>query len=67
MRDPKRLAGFYETMGKIHAEFLPDWRFGQLMQNFIGWHYQKYGTDVFYVEEEKMLERFSSYVNEIAG
>ncbi len=67
MRDPNRLDDFYKEMGELHAKYLPDWRFGQLIQNFLGWHYQKYKTDVFYIEENKMLERFKAYISEMTG
>lgn len=47
MRDPNRLDNFYENFKKIHKENVPDWRFGQLISNFVSW----YGKDIFYLEE----------------
>ena len=59
MRDVKRLDSFYDKMKEIHKEKFPDWRFGQLMINFLRW----YGRDPFYLEEDKFLERFEEFVN----
>lgn len=54
MRDPERLAPFYEKLWAVHMQF-PDWRFTQLMSNFCQW----YGSDMnelFYMEEERFVE-----------
>jgi hypothetical protein len=51
MRNPDRLDPFYNKLCKIHKEKFPDWRFGQLVFNFIRW----YG-DPFYLEEDKFIE-----------
>lgn len=64
MRDPKRLDDFYDKMKRIHQEKLPDWRFGQLMGNFLGWFVQKHG-DYFYVEDARMLEYFEEYIDSL--
>ena len=47
MRDPNRIANFMYEVGDIWAKNLPDWRFGQLMCNFIS----ECG-DPFYWEED---------------
>lgn len=64
MRDPKRLDGFYDKMKKIHQEKLPDWRFSQLMGNFLGWLVQQKG-DYFYIEDAQMLKYFEEYVDSL--
>ena len=33
----------------------PDLRFGQLMSNFFGWLMQEKGVDLFFPEEDKMI------------
>lgn len=66
MRDPNRLDKFYEEFKDIHKKNFPDWRFGQLICNFLGWYVNKYG-DPFFPEEEKMIEKFKEYVKEIKG
>lgn len=64
MRDPKRLDNFYDTMKKIHQEKLPDWRFGQLMENFLGWLAQQ-NEMYFYLGDAQMLRYFEEYVDSL--
>lgn len=66
MRDPNRLDKFYEDFRDIHKKNFPDWRFGQLISNFLGWYVGKYG-DPFFPEEDKMIEKFKEYTKEIKG
>ncbi len=61
MRDVNRLDDFYTVLAMVHKKCFPDWRFGQLVQNFIGWHVGKYGKDVFYLEEDAMIDRIIEY------
>ena len=61
MRDPKRLDGFYKQLCKIHKECFPDWRFGQFCSNFFGWLISEKGVDIFFPEEDKMLEYLKEY------
>ena len=59
MRDPERLAPFYEKLWAVHMQF-PDWRFIQLMSNFCQW----YGSDMnelFYMEEERLVETLADF------
>ena len=51
MRDPGRIDKFYNEFKKVHKESFPDWRFGQLVINFLGW----LGRDPFFLEEDEML------------
>ena len=64
MRDPKRLDDFYDRMKKIHQEKLPDWRFGQLMSNFLGWLAQQ-NKMYFYLGDAQMLRYFEEYVDSL--
>ena len=64
MRNVDRLNSFYEDMRVLHSK-LPDWRFMQLMLNFFSWHYQTYGTDGFYVEDNEFLDRFHRFIKEM--
>ena len=66
MRDPNRLNEFYNTMKTLHQACFPDLRFGQLMSNFFGWLMQKYQMDLFFPEEDKMLEYFREYCKEFS-
>ena len=65
MRDPNRLDYFYETLKNYHKWYFADWRFGQLIINFLNWHLNKYKTDGFYIEENEMLKRFSEFKNDM--
>lgn len=63
MRDPKRLAPFYEKLWAGHMQ-LPDWRFAQLMCNFCAY----YGTNfnnLFYMEDAEFDEKFTNYCNAV--
>lgn len=61
MRDPKRLDDFYDRMKKVHQEKLPDWRFGQLMLNFL----RHTGTEIgiFYMEDERLIKKLEEYAD----
>lgn len=61
MRDPNRLDNFYFQLREIHKTKFPDWRFGQLMSNFFGWLYETKKIDLFFPEEDKMLEYFKEF------
>lgn len=57
MRNPDRLDSFYEELKKMHKDKVPDWRFGQLILNFIRW----YG-DPFFLEEKGFLEKLREFI-----
>lgn len=61
MRDPNRLYKFYSELTEIHKRSFPDWRFMQLMLNFIGWVQSTKGTDGWHYEEDKTLELLKEY------
>ncbi len=61
MRDINRIDNFMEEIKKLWKENFPDWRFGQLITNFISW----YKTDLFYLEENDFLKAFNDFVKEI--
>lgn len=63
MRDPNRLDNFYTELCQIHKKYCPDWRFGQLCSNFFGWLASKKQIDLFFPEEEKMLEYLYEYID----
>jgi hypothetical protein len=46
---------------------LPDWRFGQFILNFISWYYNKYKTDIFYIEDDEMIKYIKEFVNKVMG
>lgn len=61
MRDPNRLYKFYNELMNEHMENLPDWRFGQLMNNFFSW----LNRDYFYLEDDEFIKIFKEYINNI--
>ena len=61
MRDPNRLDNFYDEFKKIHKEVFPDWRFGQLCSNFLGWLATVKKIDCFFPEEDRMLQYLREY------
>ena len=63
MRNPNRLDKFYDEMKEVHKKSFPDWRFGQLMSNFLGWLYSVKGRDPFFPEEGDMIEYFKEFAN----
>lgn len=58
MRDINRLDEFYDKLKNIHKKSFGQWRFGQLMFNFIS----ECG-DPFYWEEDKFIEEIKKYAN----
>lgn len=62
MRNPNRLYNFYDELRTIHMTYFPDWRFGQLMSNFLGWVQSTKKIDVFFPEENDMLEYLREFV-----
>ena len=67
MRDINRLDNFYDNLKSIHKSYIPDWRFGQFIMNFMGWYYNKYKRDCFYIEEDKMIKYIEEFVDEVKG
>ena len=65
MRDPKRLDDFYRRMKDIHQEKLPDWRFGQLMLNFLSMYMMGNETALFYMEDKELIKRLEEYVESL--
>lgn len=64
MRDPKRLDKFYREFNRIHQQYFSDWRFGQLISNFFGWIYSEKKIDIFFPEEDRMIELLREFAGE---
>lgn len=58
MRDPDRIESFLAELGAEWKATFPDWRFGQLMYNFLA----EMG-DPFYWEEDYFLRKFKEYAD----
>jgi len=66
MRDPNRIDKFCDELKAIWHQ-VPDWRFGQLMENMLGARLQAVpsATGFFYTEDEELFEFFKNYMKEI--
>jgi len=60
MRDTKRIRKFCNELATIWETECPDWRFGQLMSNVLG-KMQSEGRDIFFPEEQEMIDYFKKY------
>ena len=58
MRDPARVAKFFEELTALWLEYCSDWRFGQLISNFILGE----GRDPFYWEEDKFIKELKEFM-----
>lgn len=56
MRKTERIEPFLEKLGEYWKK-VPDWRFGQLMVNFLG----QLERDPFFYEEDELLEELEKY------
>lgn len=65
MRNVKRIKPFCDNIAKLWGDNLPDWRFGQLMSNFFGWLFETKKVDLFFPEENAMLEYFKEFIESV--
>ena len=64
MRDKYRLFKFYEELREIHMKYFPDWRFSQMISNvLVDWRFRT-GRDIFFLEEDEMIQIFKDYIKE---
>ena len=61
MRDPDRIKDFMDELEKIWHDSFPDWRFGQLMSNILGFASMESKKDIFFIEDDEMLGLFKKY------
>ena len=57
MRDPNRLYKFYAELQRIHIQYFPDWRFGQLIFNV----FDSRRENLWFTEEDRMISYFKEY------
>ena len=62
MRDINRLDKFYDELKEIHKSHCGQWRFGQLISNVLGDWQAKTGRDIFFPEDDEMIQIFKDYV-----
>lgn len=67
MRNSNRLYDFYKELQAIHIRYFPDWRFGQLMSNFFSWLTSEKDVDIFFPEEDEMIEYIREYTESLGN
>ena len=65
-RDGNRIQPFCDRLSKAW-EKLPDWRFGQLMVNLMRDYEAEHGHDIFYLEEDEMIQIIEGYCERFSG
>ena len=63
MRDKNRIPVFIKELERIWMQCYPDWRFGQLMMNFLNYVALEQKRYPFFPEEDEMVELFKEYAN----
>lgn len=58
MRDVERIQKFCDRLAALWKNEVPDWRFGQLISNFL----RDYHHDTFYLEEDEFMEELELYI-----
>lgn len=66
MRDPQRTWAVCNQIASFWGARVPDWRFGQLIMNFMSWHMNTYHTDAYYIEDDEFMKRFKIFIKEVA-
>lgn len=61
MRDTNRIYPFINELRTIWSVYYPDWRFGQLMMNFLNYVALEHKRDPFFPEETEMLKYLKEY------
>lgn len=67
MRDSNRLDKFYDEFKRIHKKYFPDYRFLQLMLDFMGWIVNTKKLDPFFCEEDKCIDLLREYTGTGGG
>lgn len=62
MRDPNRIAKFCDRLAEAWRTN-PDLRFGQFVLNALGSIQAEKRRDVFYIEDDEMIEAIEAYAN----
>ena len=60
MRDPNRIDRFCNELNRMW-HMVPDWRFGQLISNVLGQYVHETKRDIFFPEDDELLEYFRQY------
>lgn len=63
MRDPNRLYPIYAYLMNIHMRHFPDLRIGQFFELIRNQMYKSYRQDIFYIEDDDLLNKIQKYIN----
>lgn len=63
MRKISRIDPFMEKLKEYWKSEVPDWRFGQLMSNFLGFAWEAKNSDIFYIEDDEMSRLLDLFFN----
>ena len=63
MRDPNRIKPFCDELAELWSNW-PDLRFGQIMSNIARYVQMEYRKDMFYMEEDELMEIFRHQLRE---
>lgn len=61
MRDANRIKPFCDEFAELWAQY-PDLRFGQIMYCVADWADNRYGKDIFYIEEDELMEIIKEFL-----
>lgn len=71
MRNPNRLDNLYEQLHQVHKQYVPDWRFGQFISNFLSWWASETGQNDIWFEEDyewiKHIQEFGKVIKPSKG
>lgn len=60
MRDPNRINKFVSQLEQ-YWKLVPDWRFGQLIYNFLAFIQNQTDKDFFFIEDEELFKLMEEY------
>lgn len=61
MRNTERIEAFMEKLEFMWKQYVPAWRFGQLMSNFFDFVLGETQRDIFFIEDDAMEELMIKY------
>ena len=64
MAENSRYDRIYAAIAKYHRKFFPDMRVGQMFDNLRGYIRSRYGEDIYYVENGKLIKYLDEFAEE---
>ena len=63
MRNPNRLYNTYNYLMYVHMQYFPDLRLGQFFELIKDRIYKSYRQDLFYIEDEDLLNKIQKFID----